>query len=237
MKLSAALALAALALPAADAMAAPAARKVVRKAPVPADWSKRVVVTAAGGFQVGNPAAKAKLIEYGSLSCPYCQQFHQQAIASLRARVASGDLSFEFRPFAVHTADPILHALLRCAGPARFVKFSDDFYDGQTTLAAAYEQWTLANPTTNPNATAADRIKYAQAWGFTAFAATHGLTRAQANACVANADAIRAQQAREDQANKDFGVSGTPTFLLNGQKLPSWLWPDVDQAITAVLSS
>lgn len=228
------------------AAAAPAARKAVRPVAakparpaipaVPVNWNLRVAVTAQGGFLVGNPFAKAKLVEYGSLTCPYCQRFHQEAIAGLRARIATGGLSFEFRPFGVHSADPILHALLRCAGPTRFVKFADDFYDGQATLAAAYESWAAANPTTNPLATAADRIKYSDQWGFTAFAAKHGLSRARATACVANADAIRLQQQREDQANKDFGVAGTPTFLLNGQKLETYAWPDIDQAIGAALN-
>ena len=236
MKMLAALALFAAIVPSLNASAVPAARKIVRKAPIKVDWTKRVVVTAEGGFLVGNPAARAKLIEYGSLSCPYCQRFHQEAIAGLRARIATGGMSFEFRPFAVHSADPILHALLRCAGPARFVKFSDDFYDGQATLAAAYEAWAKANPTTNPNATAADRIKFSEAWGFSAFAATHGLTRAQVVACVSNAAAIQLQQQREDKANTDFGVTGTPTFLLNGKKLETYAWPDIDQAITAALS-
>ncbi|WP_186729005.1 DsbA family protein [Sphingomonas panacisoli] len=233
MKMLAALAVLAVAVPSADAVAAPAARK----APVKADWTKRVMVTPDGGFLVGNPAAKAKLVEYGSLSCPYCQRFHQEAIAGLRARIATGDVNFEFHPFAVHSADPILHALLRCAGPARFNKFSDDFYDGQATLAAAYEKWAEANPTADPSATAADRIAYADAWGFTAFAATHGLTRTQLTKCLSNASAIQQQRDRESQANKDLGVSSTPTFLLNGQKLVIYAWPDIDQAITTALSS
>jgi protein-disulfide isomerase len=238
MKMLVALALFAVATLSFHAAAAPAARKALRPiAAKPVAWTKRVVVTAEGGFLVGNPAARAKLIEYGSLSCPYCQRFHQEAIAGLRARIATGGTSFEFRPFAVHSADPILHALLRCAGPARFIKFSDDFYDGQATLAAAYEAWAEANPTTNPNATAADRIKFTGQWGFTAFAATHGLTRAQVAACVSNAAAIQLQQQREDKANTDFGVAGTPTFLLNGRKLETYAWPEIDQAITAALAS
>lgn len=244
MKMLAALALSVLVLAPIAAPAATPARKAVRAVPakparlaVPVDWTKRVAVTVEGGFLVGNPFAKAKLVEYGSLSCPYCQRFHQESVAGLRARIATGKVSFEFRPFAVHSADPMLHALLRCAGPARFVRFFDDFYDGQTTLAAAYETWVEANPATNPNATAADRIKYAGEWGFTAFATTHGLTRAQADACVSNADAIRLQQQREDRASKDFGVEGTPTFLLNGRKLEVYAWPDIDQAISAALGT
>ena len=150
MKMLAALVLVAVATTPGIAIGGPAARKVVRTAPVKADWTKRVIVTAAGGFLVGNPAARAKLVEYGSLSCPYCQQFHREAIAGLRARIATGDMSFEFRPFAVHSADPILHALLRCAGPTRYSTFSDDFYDGQVTIAAAYEKWVTGQSDDRP---------------------------------------------------------------------------------------
>ncbi|MDB5681510.1 MAG: protein-disulfide isomerase, partial [Sphingomonas bacterium] len=91
MKMLVALALFAVATPSFHAAAAPALRKATRPIAVkPVDWTKRVVVTAEGGFLVGNPAARAKLIEYGSLSCPYCQRFHQEAIAGLRARIATG---------------------------------------------------------------------------------------------------------------------------------------------------
>lgn len=237
MKMLAALAVLALVAPSADAFAAPAGRKVVRKAPFKVDWTKRVAVTAEGGFLIGNPAAKAKLVEYGSLSCPSCQRFHQDASAGLRARIATGDVSLEFRPFAVHSSDAILHALLRCAGPAHFLKFYDDFYDGQAQLARAYEEWAQANPTTSPNATAADRIKFSNQWGFTTFAMDHGLTRSQVTACVSDAAAIRLQQEREDKANSEFGVTGTPTFLLNGAPLIISAWPEIDQTITVALAS
>lgn len=237
MKMLAALAVLALTLPATDALAAPAARKVVRKAPVKLDWTKRVAVTAEGGFLIGNPAAKAKLIEYGSLSCPSCRRFHQEASPGLSARIATGDVSLEFRPFAVHSSDAILHALLRCAGPARFLKFYNDFYDAQTALAGTYEEWAQANPAVNPNATAADRIKFSDQWGFSAFAMGHGLTRAQVTACVSDAETIRLQQQREDKANSEFGVTGTPTFVLNGAALIISAWPEIDQAITAALAS
>jgi len=237
MKMLAALAVLALALPTTDASAAPAARKAIRKAPVNVDWTKRVTVTPAGGFLVGNPDAKTTFVEYASLSCPYCQRFHQEATTGLRARIATGKVNFEFRPFAVHSADPILHALLRCAGPARFNKFADDFYEGQTTLTAVYEKWAEANPTVDATATAADRVKYAHVWGFTTFATSHGLTRTQATACVSNAKAIYAQRQLDDKANAELGVTGTPTFFLNGQKLSVYTWAAIDQAIGAAIAS
>lgn len=241
MKMIAALALLSVAIPSANAFAAPATRKVVRKAPAkpvkPTDWTKRVVMTPQGGFLTGNPAAKAKFVEYASLTCPYCKRFHREASAGLRARIATGEVSFEFRPFAVHSADPILHALMRCAGPARHVKFADDFFDRQTALAATYEAWVEANPVVNPNATAADRIRFSDEWGFTAFATAHGLTRPQVATCLSNVAAFQLQRQQEDQANTDFGVAGTPSFLLNGQPLSLYTWPEIDQAISVALTS
>jgi protein-disulfide isomerase len=238
MKMLAALAVFALAAPP-PALAAPAARKVVRRAPakptVPTPWEKKVTLSADGGFLVGNPAAKAKVVEYGSLSCPFCQRFHSMTVEGFRERIASGQVSFEYHPFAVHSADPILHALLRCAGPANFLRFSDDFYDSQPTLALAFEQWAEANPATNPYGTAADRIKYADQWGFTAFATGHGLTKARANACLADPAAVRLEEQREKKATETLGVRGTPTLFLNGQPLKVYTWAEIDQAINAVL--
>lgn len=239
MKMLAAFAALAIALPSAAAPAAPAVRKVVHRAPAraaaPVAWTARVVVTPDGGFLVGNPAAKAKLVEYGSLTCPVCQQFHAMTVEGIRERLARGDVSFEYHPFAVHSADAIVHALLRCAGPANFLRFSDDFYDNQPTLAVAYEQWAAANPTTNPNASPATRVKYATQWGFIDFAATHGLTKARATACVADTAAVRLQQQREQKAAATLGVRATPTLFLNGQPLAVRDWTQIEQAIDAVL--
>ncbi len=45
------------------------------KAQAAHDWSRTVAMTPEGGFRMGNPAAKVKLIEYGSLACPHCRHF------------------------------------------------------------------------------------------------------------------------------------------------------------------
>jgi len=227
MKMLTAVALLALALPPAGASAAPTVRKAVRHAiarpALPVDWTKRVALTAAGGYLVGNPAAKAKLVEYGSLSCPYCHLFYTEAVEPLTARIASGDVSFEYRPYAVHSVDPILHALLRCAGTSRFLRFYHDFYRDQPTLTSPWEMWSEANKDTNPNTGAATRIRYAGQWGLTAFATTHGLTKAGVNSCLSNNAAFTAQRTREDAA-VTLGVNGTPSFLLNGKLVAASHW-------------
>ncbi|HEX8580099.1 MAG TPA: thioredoxin domain-containing protein, partial [Allosphingosinicella sp.] len=44
-------------------------------APNGGDWTQTVSATPAGGFLMGNPAAKVKLVEYGSMTCGHCAAF------------------------------------------------------------------------------------------------------------------------------------------------------------------
>ncbi|HEX3677730.1 MAG TPA: thioredoxin domain-containing protein, partial [Sphingomicrobium sp.] len=41
------------------------------------DWTGVVAPTQAGGFVMGTPKAKVKLVEYGSMTCPHCAHFDQ----------------------------------------------------------------------------------------------------------------------------------------------------------------
>lgn len=229
------LAAAASAFPTSVSSAVPV-RKAPHRAPSkPPAWTETVVATPEGGYRVGNPAARAKLVEFGSISCPTCRAFHLESIAAVRARVATGGLSYEFRPFAVHSIDPMLHALMLCAGPRHYVAFADDFYADQPALMARYETWAEADPKTNPDGSPATRIALAREWGLTAFAMRHGLTAAGVTRCLSNTAAFAAQQRREDAAARDFQVTGTPTFVLNGRTLKDVLtWPEIETAVVAL---
>ncbi|HEX2762279.1 MAG TPA: thioredoxin domain-containing protein, partial [Allosphingosinicella sp.] len=77
--LLAAAALAGAALGSAPADAAP----VRRSAPVARDWTRTVVATPEGGFRMGNPAARVKLVEYGSLTCGHCAAFSRAGVGTL----------------------------------------------------------------------------------------------------------------------------------------------------------
>ena len=48
-------------------------------APAGTSWSATVTQTPEGGFVMGNPQAKVKLIEYGSYTCSHCRDFSAEA--------------------------------------------------------------------------------------------------------------------------------------------------------------
>src|SRR5574338_12031 len=70
------------------------------KPPQGGDWSQVVNPTSQGGFLMGNPDAKVKLVEYGSLTCPHCREFDEAAVTPLiNDYVKSGQVSYEFRNY------------------------------------------------------------------------------------------------------------------------------------------
>ena len=75
-------------------------------APNGGDWAQTVTATPAGGFLMGNPDAKVKLVEYGSMTCGHCATFSEEGAPKLIEKyVKSGQVSFEFRNFVRDGAD------------------------------------------------------------------------------------------------------------------------------------
>ena len=84
---------------------------------------------------MGNPAAKVKLVEYGSLTCGHCATFAKAGMAPLVGTyVRSGKVSYEYRNFVLNGLDVAATLVARCGGPGRFFPVAD-------TLYATQDQW------------------------------------------------------------------------------------------------
>jgi len=69
-------------------------------------WLEEMAATPEGGFRLGNPDAKVKLVEYASLTCPHCRDFKDESDAELRAKyLATGKVSYEYRNMLLNTPD------------------------------------------------------------------------------------------------------------------------------------
>ena len=60
-----------------------------------------------------------------------------------------------------------------------------------------------------------------------------GLTEAQARQCLSDGKQIEELAKISEVAMRDKDVTGTPTFILNGEKLDAASWPQVEQALKA----
>ena len=201
---------------------APVSAAPQKKASAARDWTKTVVATPEGGFRVGNPQAKLKLIEYGSLTCNHCQRFHKEGAPQLLSQyVKSGRLSFEFRNFVRDPYDLTAALLSRCAGPANFFALTDRNFSSQDQWldkGKAHAQSISALPENQQFA------RIASATGLGALAARSGVTPARAKQCLSDPKGIEKLVQMRGVAVDRHKLEGTPTFVLNGKTLDALDW-------------
>lgn len=190
------------------------------KPPAGKSWVDVVSATPEGGFVQGNPNAAVKLIEYGSRACPYCAKFDQEGVPELRAGpMAAGKLSYEFRDYPVHGALDLAPIVLgHCVEPAAFFPVLDQMMAEQTTLLAnqqalmgEFQAMQAQNPTPQQIATF-----FAEKLGYLKFVTQRGVPETKARACIADQQAYERLQTQTTYANTTYNVSGTPTFIVNG---------------------
>ncbi len=211
-------ALAAVLALAAPATAAPAKRPA---APVRhADWLTTVAATPEGGYRLGNPAAKVKLIEYGSLTCPHCRAFNAEASAALRTKyIATGQVSFEFRNYVLNGPDYAASLLVRCGGAKQFFPLVDAAYAGQ-------EQWVkpflALDAATSARLAAlepkAQIIALAKAGGLDAWFVARGIPAARIAPCLSDETAFKQLAALREVALATYKIEGTPGFVIDGKR-------------------
>jgi protein-disulfide isomerase len=204
--------------PGAILLAAPA-KKPAAQIPATRDWTRTVVATPEGGFRMGNPAAPVKLVEYGSLTCPHCARFSNEATPALTATyVKTGRVSWEFRPYLLFPTDPGLSLLARCQGAATFFPLTKQIYAEQETWIGRLRQLPSEELQRIQALPSRERIAaLLKAAELDAFFAQRGMPPARAQQCLGDQKALDAliEVTRHAQT---LDVNSTPSFLINGKK-------------------
>ena len=170
-----------------SAAAAPAKKAVAAR-----DWTKTVVATPQGGFRKGNPAARVKLVEYGSLTCPHCADFSKSAAAPMAAMIRSGKLSFEFRNYVLNSADVTASLIARCGGPGKFFPIVERMYAAQPQWMARLEGMTQAQQSSLQALPPAGRLeRIADIGGLTRIGTASGIAAQQAKKCLADDSSLQ----------------------------------------------
>jgi protein-disulfide isomerase len=198
-------------------------------APAGKQWIDVVSKTANGGYVVGNPDAKVKLVEYASLTCSHCRDFEEQGGPELMEKyVGTGKVSYEIRKFLLNPFDIPLSILTRCAGPEAYFGLTKQFYQNQASFLEAAGKVDPAKLEAAIKLPENQRyVALAQEMGAIEFFKSRGISEDQAKACLS--DTARAKELTDitEKATKEKQVGGTPTFFLNGNKLDVNAWPAV----------
>jgi protein-disulfide isomerase len=220
------------------AAAASSAPTVAVAAPASGDWTEAVAPTAAGGFVMGNPDAKVKLVEYGSMTCPHCAAFDKEGVPTLLANyVKNGKVSWEFRNFVRDPYDLTASLIARCNGAKSVFGLTRAIYAAQPEWIAKLQIVPPATMEALSKLPPAQQFPaYAKAAGFQQFAAMRGVPVTKTDACLTDTKEIDRLVQMNSDAVSQYNVPGTPTFLINNTVVPDTAtWELLEPKIKAAL--
>lgn len=212
------------------------------RAPAPKvrDWTQVVRPTPAGGFVMGNPNARVKLVEYGSMTCPHCRAFDADGVPTLVGKyVKSGKVSWEFRNYVRDAFDITAALITRCNGPTTFFPLTRAMFQEQSNWIAKV-QATPEDQLKSLGDVPMNRrfVEMARLAGLQQLAQAHGLAAARSAQCLANEKSVDQLAEMDKRATTDFpDFAGTPTFLLNGKMLEKTAtWEALEPQLKAALA-
>jgi protein-disulfide isomerase len=218
---------------AADAPAGPAVA-----APAGQNWVDVVAATPEGGFRMGNPDARVKLVEFASLTCPHCREFHEAAASTLKSKyVASGNVSYEYRNFVLNGPDYAATVLARCQGPAAFFGLLDSFYADQMGWTEPFGRIGKADQEALSKLPEDQAIaRMAELGGLADYVKLRGIPRAKFDQCLADPAQLKAVNDLRNQAVNELKLTGTPSFIINGTVQEGvFSWADLETKLQAAL--
>jgi protein-disulfide isomerase len=158
------------------------------------DLSKLNQPSPIGEMSLGPENAKVTVIEYASASCPHCANFYKTAFKDLkRDYIDTGKIRFIMREFPHNDAGLAAFMIARCAPKDKYFP----------VLGMIFEQQDMWFP--NPRE---GLFKIAQLAGF---------TQESFDACLKN-EQIAKGIIDVRQTAENMGVTGIPTFFINGEK-------------------
>jgi protein-disulfide isomerase len=148
---------------------------------------------------MGNADAKVTIVEYASMTCGHCKQFHTTVLPDLKTKyVDTGKVRLVFREFPLDPRAFAASMLARCAGGDKTLPLIGALFDKQADWAYVKE---------NPTPKLFEIAKQA------------GFTQESFDKCLTDQALLDKLTAIRTRAAETFGVSATPTFYVNGKKL------------------
>jgi protein-disulfide isomerase len=182
---------------------------------VPVRAAPPTVEAAMAERSLGRADAKVVVIEYASLTCPHCASFHRDVLPEVKKKyIDTGKIRWVYRDFPLDGRATVAAMAARCAPKDRYFPFLDALFKSQ-------EQWARA-----PDVHVA----------LAPIARLAGLSQADYDACVKNEALVKAIANVANEAQAQFQVKSTPSFVSNGKKIElGTSFKSADKALGALI--
>ncbi len=150
-----------------------------------------------GDKALGKEDAPVTIIEYASMTCGHCKNFHEKTLPEIKKNyIETGKVRLIFREFPFDPRATAAFMLARCAPDEQYFPMIDVLFQQQSA-------WTRAE---DPVAEFGNIARLA------------GFTQEQVTGCLQNQEVLDSVMAVQKRAADDYGVNSTPTFFINGKK-------------------
>jgi protein-disulfide isomerase len=166
---------------------------------------------------LGDENAPVTIVEYASYTCPHCADFHEGPLKKLKADfIDTGKVKFIYREAYFDRYGLWASMVARCE-PSKFFGITDMIFETQS-------DWLRAG---DANAVVGELRKMGR---------VAGLTEDQLNACLTDAQNAQTLVAwYQDHFERD-GITGTPSFMINGTKVENQSYDGLKKIIEAELA-
>jgi protein-disulfide isomerase len=150
-----------------------------------------------GEREYGNPRAPVTIVEYASLTCPHCRNYHANVFPKVKRQyIDTGKVRYIIREFPIGKTAGTAAIVTRCVPKSQYLSMVETFLSRQP-------EWVSQE--VRPDA-------------IYSVAKSSGMSRAAFDKCLSNQTIIDGLTEVKQRGRK-YGVIGTPTFFINGQKL------------------
>lgn len=189
---------------------APAAKAELPQSEGSVDVQKLMEPGALPEMALGEANAPVTIVEYMSMTCPHCANFHNKTFDAIKAKyIDSGKVRFIVREFPFDPRAAAAFMLARCAPEGQYFPMVSMLFKQQ-------EQWAAAE---NGRDALLQMSKLA------------GFTQESFEACLTNQKLLDDVNAVMQRGAKEFGVKSTPTFFVNGEHYSGDMSVDVLSAL------
>ena len=145
---------------------------------------------------LGDPGASVTIIEFASLSCPHCAEFHKTRFDWLKENyIDTGKVRFIFRDFPLNRPALLGSMVAHCADPSKYFAYLSLLFKNQ-------EKWAFSQPVEE------QLVKLAR---------VSGMGQEKLLNCLQDeALAEKIIQSRLESQNT-YNIESTPSFLVGGQ--------------------
>ena len=144
---------------------------------------------------LGDPNAPITIIEYASMTCSHCAEFHNKTYPDLKKNyIETGEVKFIFREFPLDKLAMATSMLARCVDNEISMAFIEILFKNR-------DRWISEN--------ALNELKN--------FSKQAGLDSNEFDACLNNQQLLDDLIAGKEKAIEDYKINSTPSFIINGE--------------------